>query len=344
MSGSKKPDFDSCLTQADVWLQHGREDHNVAKRLLRWSWLPLKNSIVPNNPVLLIYLLQQSVEKTAKSLMVASGTPETTLRVSPYGHNSLQAVLSFIEKRIDVPYMQESLDSLSKDPSLGVSSADEAQRALQNLKKNTQKNVDYFSLAVLPPEIMVVLTSLMDVLRQQSLQKTREVLPVRMTLTIDPSRSDGLTTTDYLFNEVTSATRGGEIPSGLRDTFSGAIASMATLIEDEFGKERTLKIVVSRRWIINEFVLPAWALPTLYLLAALTFPHEASTRYPARLGSHEDPVQAARRNRLGTKHYSESLGVIKHFRKLHRINGLVLKSMQPLLVQANDAARAPAQQ
>ena len=344
MSGSKKPDFDSYLAQAYVWLQHGQEDHNAAKRLLRWNWLPLKNSIVPNNPVLLIYLLQQSVEKTAKSLMVASGTPETTLRVSPYGHNSLQAVLSFIEKRINVPGIQETLDSLSRDPSLGVSSADEAQRALQNLKKNTQKNIDYFSLAVLPPEVMGVLTSLMDVLRQQSLHKTREVFPVRMTLTIEPSKSDGLTTSDYLFSEVTAATRGAEIPADLRDTFSSAIGRVAALIEDEFGKGNTLRIIVPRRWIISNYVLPAWALPTLYLLAALTFPHEASTRYPARLGSHEDPVQAARRNRLGTMHYSDSLGIIKHFRDLHRINGLVLKSMPPLIVQANEAARTPPEQ
>ena len=81
-------------------------------------------------------------------------------------------------------------------------------------------------------------------------------------------------------------------------------------------------------------MLPSWALSTLYLLAALTFAHEASARYPAPMDAPTDATEAARRGRLGVQHYTETLGIVSRFHELNRLACLVLENMEPLLDRA----------
>ena len=72
----------------------------------------------------------------------------------------------------------------------------------------------------------------------------------------------------------------------------------------------------------------------LVLLAALTFPHEASARYPAPMDTPTDAIEAASRGRLGVQHYTDTLGIVSRFHDLNSLAGLVLEYMDPLLDRA----------
>ena len=343
MSRRATIDFDAQIRQAELWLAHGRMDHAEARSHLRWSWISSRRSIVPVQAARRIYYLQQSVEKTSKSLMVAIGQDEHSLS-REFNHNSLRAILRYLERSINHPYLHQSLDRLSTNPSLGVSGTGEALHALETLMKRTRKNRDYHELAVVPPDAMKVLTSLMAGLREQVLAKAREELPVRIRVKIDSSNYTQASPVEYLMDRVVAATNGIlEPPSPeTKATFWQVLDTMASDdLEEQLNEVGKLEVSVPRRLIIEECILPVWALPTLYLLAALTFPHAASTRYPTRLDAPSNPVQAASLGRLGTGHYSESLGIVRHFSELHRLAGLMLKSIRPVLIQANEMARSP---
>ena len=69
----------------------------------------------------------------------------------------------------------------------------------------------------------------------------------------------------------------------------------------------------------------------LYLLAAITFPHEASTRYPARPDSPPDPREAARDTKhdsFGVEHYSDDIGAYRRVRALAKDAESVAKTLQ----------------
>ena len=75
--------------------------------------------------------------------------------------------------------------------------------------------------------------------------------------------------------------------------FKDVVAPIASELVEQFrGADRSV-VTVPRDWILSEFVLPSWALSTLYVLAALTFPHEASARYPAPMDAPTDAIEAA---------------------------------------------------
>ena len=97
-------------------------------------------------------MLQQAIEKAAKSLMFAAGENEDTLR-RKYGHNSLIAVLEFVRQRFSNQTYRQMFDVLSEPHSLGARDAEEALRATDSLMRKA-KSKDLLDLAVLSPDTM----------------------------------------------------------------------------------------------------------------------------------------------------------------------------------------------
>ena len=69
------------------------------------------------------------------------------------------------------------------------------------------------------------------------------------------------------------------------------------------------------------------ALLGILIIGAIVWPHEAYTRYPAPPGAPRN-VQAAakrinRRRQMGIEHYTNELGVVKHFKKIVRSSALI---------------------
>ena len=98
-------------------------------------------------------------------------------------------------------------------------------------------------------------------------------------------------------------------------------------------------MTIIRDNLINDVVLPlTWTLPALYMLAALTFPHEATARYPAPWDAPDDAIEAAKLGKLGTRHYTESLGIVEQLRQIHDLTALMLANMKPLLLHAVESS------
>ena len=126
MNEKRQVDPERCLAQAGVWLERGRQDYAELQRSLGRRRLPWLRHRIPPDPPVAVYLLQQSIEKSAKSLMIAVGENEHILSRSPYSHNTLATVLKFTERQLNRPYLRDAFDNFSKHPNLGIPSSTSA--------------------------------------------------------------------------------------------------------------------------------------------------------------------------------------------------------------------------
>ena len=334
MSEKRQVDPERCLAQARVWLERGRQDYAELQRSLEHRRLPWPRHRIPPDPPVAVYLLQQSIEKTAKSLMIAVGENEYILSRPPYSHNTLATVLKFIERQINRPHLRDAFDNFSRHPNLGIPSSTSALDAIDNLVRSTRKKRDYYELAVLPPDVMQALTALMMDFRSRITAGIEELLPSSTTLRIDTRGVSDSSASEFLYELSTAFVHRDRLSAESEDAFKDVVAPIASELVEQFREADQSMVTVPRDWILSELVLPSWALSTLYLLAALTFPHEASARYPAPMDAPTDATEAASRGRLGVQHYTETLGIVSRFHELNRLACLVLENMEPLLDRA----------
>ena len=320
------------LEHAEIWLRQARQDRSIVERILGRSVQP-KHRHLPRNPQVAVYLLQQAVEKAVKSLMFAAGKDEDILR-RRYGHNSLLVMLDFIRQRFsDEPYRQ-MFDSLLEYQSLGFSSADEALKATDNLIKQVN-NRNLRELAALSPDAMSVMVELTDNHRKQTIALTNRLLSPKTFVTIDASNVADSSAADYIMAVATAAMRRDQLAADVEASVRKIIDPVALEWIESWRASESIRLPIIREKMLSDLILPQfWTLPALYMLAALTFPHEASSRYPAPWNAPSDPLEAARCDKMGVQHYTASLGAVVQLPALHQLTRLVLDSMRPLLVHA----------
>ena len=54
----------------------------------------------------------------------------------------------------------------------------------------------------------------------------------------------------------------------------------------------------------------------ILIIGSIAWPHGSYTRYPAKPGAPQDAVQAARDGSLGSEHYTDTVGAIRHIRRI----------------------------
>ena len=325
------------LEQAGVWLERGRQDYAELQRSLGRRRLPWLRHRIPPDPPVAVYLLQQSIEKTAKSLMIAVGENEYILSKPPYSHNTLATVLKFIERQINRPHLRDAFDNFSKHPNTGIPSSTSALDTIDNLMRSTRRKRDYYELGVLSPYAMQTITGLMIDFRSRINAGVEELLPSSTTLRIDTYGVSDASASEFLYELSTTFVHRDRLSAETEGAFKDIVAPIASELVEQFREADQSVVTVPRDWILSEFVLPSWALSTLYVLAALTFPHEASARYPAPINAPTDPIEAASRGRLGVQHYTEALGIVSRIHELNMLAGLVLDNMDPLLNGAHQS-------
>ena len=203
--------------------------------------------------------------------------------------------------------------------------------AIDNLVRRTRKKRDYYELAVLPPDVMQALTGLMMDFRSRITAGIEELLPSSTTLRIDTRGVEDLSASEFLYEFSTAFVHKDRLLADSEGAFEDVVAPIASELVEQFREADQSVVTVPRDWILSEFVLPSWALSTLYLLAARTFPHEASARYPTPIDAPTGAIEAASRGRLGVQHYTKTLGIVARTHDLNRLAGLVLEYMDPLL-------------
>lgn len=319
------------VEQAVVWLEQARLDHTALQRLFSQS-NPPEPSRLPRTPEGAVYLLQQTVEKAVKSLLIAAGYDATTLSKQPYRHDSLTAILEVYRRQFDVPGLSQAFDVIAQSQPLGVDGATQALETIENIREMVKRGGTK-ELAVLPPEVVQSWVECMQGLRQLSVDRVHTSLRSWTDLKVDASEAKGSAPVDQILS-IAMDTMQNSIPADQLEVVKKSLEEMlfpsgpqpAQALEDADGQR-----LIQADDLLRNLFLPAWGLTSLCLLAALTFPHGASTRYPAPWGAPDEPAEAAERGMLGTKHYTAKLGVVAHLESLTSVTELVLQDMEPLL-------------
>ena len=327
-----QPDSVLRLVHAEAWLSQARRDSAVVERILG-TYAMRNYQHLPESPESAVYMLQQAVEKAAKSLMFAAGENEDTLR-RRYGHNSLIAVLEFIRQRFRNQTYTKMFDVLSGAHSLGVRNAEEALGATDDLMRKARSK-DLLDLAVLSPDAMGEMVGLLTKIREQTVSVSRRLIRPRVSVKVDASRLAESSATEYILAVATAAMQSDQLAPEAVTKARTALESADLDWINAWKESKESEVTISRERLMNDVILPlSWTFPALYMLAALTFPHEATARYPAPWDAPNDAIEAARCGKLGTIHYTRSLGVVDKLPQLHRLTKTVLENMRPLLVHA----------
>lgn len=241
------------------------------------------------DPALAIYLLQQCVEKRVKAFAVASGKFDSD-NIKKFNHNS-KCLLIELWRKLAASEGSSTLSSivdLQNAPAQDLIEALEYTMELKRLRlfptsfTFEQNDTLRLSLRIAGKEL--------DYLYQYSES------PPSLTLTETPLESLGTRSLVDLAIHLS-------LDSGMKALVAPGVSEKRKIkasLESQFSKDKLLF--------------------ALFLLAALTFGHEASTRYPGYA-----------RDKLGCQHYTDNLPIVKHIELLYGILDAVLPEVDSLL-------------
>ena len=326
----------SRLPQAETWLKQARRDRSVVERIL----CSRRPEHLPETPEIAVYLLQQAVEKACKSLMVARGEDQSKFGREP-GHNSLKAILEFLKPMFRIDVIGQTLDLLAKNPDMGMPDATGARSAFNDVLRMAGEK-EFRSVAAISDNEMRPFIQIMSFLHQEVESVTRRSLPSRLRVPVPLNQLPRTPPTDFIWDYVNSLFKE---PPSLSDEYIAAAKNLYAPIAPQLVRELTTGYeaeTLNRDKLLSNLILPQiCVLPSLYILAALTYPHEASSRYPAPYSAPTDPKEAAERRMLGTQHYTEDLGIVKLLSELNDRARFVLDNMNPLLEMVADNSVEP---
>ena len=323
--------------QSKAWLNQARRDCGAVERLLG-----PKPQHLPDTPEVAVYLLQQSVEKAVKALMVADGKDEKDFP-REFRHNSLKVVLDYLARRFALPVFGQTMDTLSRDPVMGLPNAIEALLAFESVKGMLQAG-EFRNLAVMPADEMRPVVQLIADLHNAIESGVRGLLASRTRVEVDLDKLSSSSAMDYLWEVVNNLFVYSPALSGEATAVAKAlIGNLASEMPERTSEDEELDILINRDSLLSNWIMPhLWTPISLYLLAALTYPHEASSRYPAQYGAPEDPREAFQQGTLGSAHYyTEDLGIVVMLPDIHRWTRVTLDSMTPMLEVAASSTEWP---
>lgn len=337
MGGLPRTVTKDMISNAKSWLRRARLDYDGFERVVGRHYLRSK-ATQPHDPALSLYLIAQAVEKAVKSIAVASGVFEEDALMYEYSHNSLKLYLDFYLRVLDLPLAAV----LSIMPSLGMPmpSIADARAKLKEIRQNTlgrkQRFIEapnwWLEYATLSPGTVGKLVSILISIRQVGLATIHKRLRGR-------SRTNLAKIENYLDNPslenlqgvLSSAFYGGDLKESELDGAATIIRNMtghdfSELLKLARDKEKAVQAPASKaikREDVDKVFLSAWAVAGLLVLSALTFPHQASIRYP----SHK--LRAA--TKLDCESYTEELGVVAHLRGVGHVTKMALVDMESAL-------------
>ena len=245
-----------------------------------------------SDPPLAVYLLQQCVEKAVKALLVAHGQDEATLKRT-FSHNSLRAYLVHFRTVTDKlgPYF----GTIEGAAGIDFHKPLEDLRALEATRYRSE-----WAAA--------------------SLERVRWVCEFLTEL----RRSIEAGVEDNLGRVLTDEGLHPALIGVLSEVHGREVASEEQLEEIIRAGRAEIAKQVRRRF---DFV---WALMALGFLAALTQPHHTAPRYPSLHGASRDPIEAAKKNRLGSNLYHSPLGIAEGLDLVVELTGTVIEALDPI--------------
>ena len=257
------------------------------------------------DPVLALYLVQQSTEKACKALLFAAGKKYT--RVVGFGHDSLKVFLSFTRTFVQAERMKQAISDLA-DQDVYVTL-----NQIANLAANPKQSL-WKELASYDKAVVGKLTNIPELYRKRR-EKAMQLLQRSPRLTIEPSQLE-------LANLVTIikayvADNLGHLIENWIDVTPTTAQTLIDMMGIRYTHEEVLqtgRVTLTGKELSKGFdgqLRFAELIVSLYIMSVITLPHEAFTRYPSDPGDSGQPP-------LGCEHYDDSIGAIAHIKKLSK--------------------------
>lgn len=267
-----------CNEDVAIWIERSRRDYEAAKLLQT------------KDPALTIYLLQQCIEKSVKALAIASGKFKSSYIKDKFGHNSKELLIK-LWQNLEATKSSSTLSSIC-----GLANVNDA-----DLVEALQYTIELKRLSLFSSPLNFEHFEQNDTLRLSLRINGKEfdysyqynVSPPSLILTEAPLERPGtkslIDLTIRLFRD-----------SGMR-----------ALVARSVSGKREIKASLESQFLKDKLLF------SLFLLAALTYKHEASTRYPG--------------DNIGCQDYNDTLPIVKHMELLYEILDAVLPEVDHLL-------------
>lgn len=312
------------LEHSQRWLRRAQSDFNMFKRLV-----PVKKDTHKifhcQDPAMAVYLLQQSIEKATKAIAVATGR-YTHYNLRRQGHNSLAVLLNFYQKTLVA--MQGKSSAISFFSALSGIDINNGIMKIQSLKAKAQKNLkdkkngealyreQYASAS--STEIESILNFLLSI-RKGFINGLTTLFDSHGKIVI-PARQLDIDSMEGLFESLTSELKNKmNLPNLSESQQKSMLEFMKTLSPNGIiADENTNKYEIKRREHEDQ-TLGQWSMIALLMLAAFTFPHESTTRYPRPLRMSALPA--------GCEDYTLELGIVKSLGLMGYVTALALNDL-----------------
>ena len=296
----------------------------------------------PGHETLVLYHLQQSMEKATKGLARAAGIPHQRLK-GDIGHNNLFLLVKVIEIVIDSFDGYEDINILlsnfyreGKDYDvtkhihnvLSATASPKQARALQS--ELYARDIFTFALRMTPDEVNSLLSSF-DKIRGAMVIPPNFVKGI-VKLTADPVKirtpESGTNWIDDIAFQASQQllTRIGAqanpalmgiIQCLAQESVRGSDLDEETMIAELEANDGNFYF--DGQWVVKElpYILDMLTANLgLLIMGSLVWAHESYSRYPADPDAPDEIEQAASQRKLGTKHYDSRMGVIRHIKPL----------------------------
>ena len=335
----KQDNFEKRFEAAGEWITLSSEHADIAVTLSKKSRTE-KHAL---------YHTQQSMETATKGLAIAGGVSHEHVRKRSHDYPYLFYLLldKIIRESDGIQYANEMLSPYYKgdgkydvEKQLGKMLSLTSSPKSKDLSKAQRDSAEQFfdGLVQFPPEGVEEFLNQLDKLNvtmRQTLNKEGPIAQfIKEPFTFRPSRADG-SFVQSIYQQLLEQARNRPGSRKLTATETTLLLRMATQMEvnlkADYSEEQIwewLDIQGGRLSIdagkedlgLNSFFDLQSVLVGILILGSLVWPHESYSRYPAPPDSPDSIDQAAKRTRkgrsLGTKHYTQELGVIRHIRPL----------------------------
>jgi hypothetical protein len=277
-----------------------------------------------------VYILQQSIEKATKAVAAATGKyPYSKLR--SHGHNSLAVLLDFY-KRIILSIGNTSLGTELLTKAFGQNVRDgstkiqavltESQRTSRDRTPGEKLYRQQFAEAS-ASEIDNILDFLLKIRKEGFVGVLGSLFGPHGKIPINGQQLDTNTPEGFFNTFLSQAGMRMNLPQ-LSDSQQEAMLELIKAFSRNgiIHDDDTKKYVIKRREF-EEQNLGQWSLIALLFLAAFTFPHEATTRYP---GPRKKSLEPA-----GCEDYNEELGVVNRIGRIGYVAKLAINGLSPEL-------------
>ena len=265
-------------------------------------------SLAMSDAVLALYLIQQSAEKACKALLLERG--DSFDAVSGIGHRPLKVFLKFAKMVKEQADIAPAITQI-----IGENSYDALDRFVNDQEQ-------WANLAVMPPEAVRPLLSVRNVLNDQNAMKLKHFPRYRKLVVAATSTGSA----GMLAHEIAK-----KLPNfHHKDTLEFArflISIHWSDLSDATGRLMTIPFTRRR---MDQYLRRVNAFVGLFALSAVTFPHEAYARYPARPDSPPDGLEAIRgkrKGKFGIQHYDNRIGAFALIQEVITEAEAVLKDL-----------------